>query len=108
MMATNENIYSVLGCNTMYFRESPTFGRNISPPSLGSKRKPSKSRCEAELSFCRFLAWIDGSNYVPPKHPVLFELHSVTNQKIILFTVKTVRTSNTAAMQIAKQFLNSL
>jgi hypothetical protein len=37
----------VLGCN-VNFGENPTFRKNMSPPSSGSKRKPAKKLVEAD------------------------------------------------------------
>jgi hypothetical protein len=40
-------VYGLLACNAMYFRDSLMFQRNISPPSSGSESKPSKKPAEA-------------------------------------------------------------
>jgi hypothetical protein len=50
----------LMSYNAMYFAESPTFGRNISPPHSGSNSKPSGSRRQVEL--CWFLRE-DGTVY---------------------------------------------
>jgi hypothetical protein len=63
-VANSYEEYGVLGCNTMYFRGSPTFGAELWPPPLGSKWKLSKHGSDSELSFCWFLTWIDGGNTV--------------------------------------------
>jgi hypothetical protein len=45
--------YNILGCNVVYFGKRPTFRRNMSPPSSGSKSKPiketSRSNWKAQL-----------------------------------------------------------
>jgi hypothetical protein len=43
------NYYSyLLGYNAVYsVEEEPTFRKNISPPSSGSKNKPSEKHCES-------------------------------------------------------------
>jgi hypothetical protein len=39
--------YNILSCNTVYFGESLAFQWNLTHPSSGSKRKPSKKPAEA-------------------------------------------------------------
>jgi hypothetical protein len=48
--------YGLVGYNAMQFRDSPTFRRNISLPSLGSKSKPSKKPAEAGHKLGWFFA----------------------------------------------------
>jgi hypothetical protein len=40
--------YCLLGCKSVYFGDSQTVWRNISPPSSGSKNEPSKKLAEAD------------------------------------------------------------
>jgi hypothetical protein len=73
----------ILGYYAVQFAESqPMFRGNISPPSLGSKNKPSKKQRRL-------------SKYVPPKRRLTFSgLQSVVFQKIYLLMTTGVRTSN--------------
>jgi hypothetical protein len=50
--------YDVLGSNDMHFEDRLTFRRNLSPPSSGSKSKPSKK--PAGCKELRLLAASDG------------------------------------------------
>jgi hypothetical protein len=77
--------YGLLGCNAMEFSKIPTFRSNLSPPSPGSKRKPSRSRQEAECSTPGSAGWFTlrprrWERRVPPKRPAASELHSFTTQ----------------------------
>jgi hypothetical protein len=72
--------YSLLGCNIVYFGESPTIRKKILLPPSWSKRNPREKliehRQKAKLSF----------------EPVtLTELHGVTCDKTALFIATAVR-----------------
>jgi hypothetical protein len=54
-VANSYEEYDVQGCNTMYFRGSPTFGKEVSPPPLGSMWKLSKHRWNTKLASAGFL-----------------------------------------------------
>jgi hypothetical protein len=73
----------------------PIFGDNISPPSSGSKDKPSK---QSLILACRwFPAWLTfrpwrWRRHVPPKHWFTFNgLHGVITQNIELFVFVYIR-----------------
>jgi hypothetical protein len=78
--------HGFLDYNAVWFGESPMFWRNISPPFLGSKSKPSKKPAEAGGKMEK--------KHVTLKCRALPKLHSVTTQKTVLFIITTMETSN--------------
>jgi hypothetical protein len=74
----------LVGCNAVYFEESPTFRMNISPTYSRSKSKPRKKTAGADGKLRK--------RYVPPKLQVFCDLHGVTTKKVVPFIVTTVRT----------------
>jgi hypothetical protein len=80
--------HSLLGCNVVYFTDSPTFWRKMTPSSLGLKSKPRKIPPEAECNLAICFCWLTlwpwwWKLHVPLKCPALSQLHSVTSQKTI-------------------------
>jgi hypothetical protein len=93
--------YYLLGNDAVYSVESqPTFRRNISPPSSGSK----KLQAACHLRSRWFLAWLilrpwRWRRYVPPKRRLAFNwVHCIISQNIVLFMTTGVKTSNPAFM----------
>jgi hypothetical protein len=77
--------FSFLGCNTVQFEEIPTFQKNISLPSSGSKR----SQAAGSFSLTLKMEEICSS-----KCQLLSELRGITTQMTVPFTVTAVRTSD--------------
>jgi hypothetical protein len=61
-----------LGCNTVRFRGSPTFRRNISPQTSGWKSKPSEKQAKTggNLSW-RWMAMFPRNVGLPPNYKAL-------------------------------------
>jgi hypothetical protein len=79
--------HSLLSCNAMQYRHSPTFQRNISPLYTGSKSKPHKNACH-RLLMISCLAY---SSILKMTYQAI-ELHGIITQETKLFRVTTVRT----------------
>jgi hypothetical protein len=82
-----KSTYCLLGYTAVRSAESqPTFQWNISPPSLGSKNKPSKIPTWKHVATFRM-------RYVPPKRRLTFNgLNDAISQNIVLF-LSTLHTS---------------
>lgn len=76
--------YSFLGCNVIYFRDSTTFRKQISPPPSASKTKPSKNTAQAGRKHSNAVVLLDllsapedgGENCL--RNVVVSKLHCVT------------------------------
>jgi hypothetical protein len=75
---------SILGCNAVWFRDGPTFRKNISPPSSGSESKPaSRSRLQFEtLVVCSTLSLNSSPQKAPFHKGPMYDKHLQLNLNI--------------------------